>query len=232
MLIHNPKIKSVAVIERVGPGYVTSTVPVYRVKRAMPSGMYLLLAAIPVEPASVMTIAVHTEDRLANAIATVHDGGLVNVPYITDRDDSTYAYTTSTLAAGSELPLVTYDLGSPMVGIVFVRYLLNVTNAQLRVNTSGDGTTWFTYAFPASSSATNGAFYTYATSMPEPRYVRVSLYNSGTAGVALTESSFRLFSLEFYPNTNRTKLVGDNSVKTVTVFVSYAFYQLLEVWEF
>lgn len=231
-MIHNPKIKSVAIIERAGPGYAGGTTPVYRVRRAMPSGMYLLLAAIPVDPAYVMTITVHTEDRLVNASADVHDQGLVNVPRITDRDDNTYAYTTSTLAAGSELPLVTYDLGSPMGGIVFIRYLLNVSNTLIRVSISRDGTKWHTIDYPASTSATNVALYTYATSQPEPRYVRVSLYNPGTTSVVLNESNFRLFSLEFYPNTNRTKLVGDNSVKLVTVFVRNVYYQLLEVWEF
>lgn len=220
MITHSPRQKSVSIIERSSPGY--SVAYWYRARRLLPSGMYLQL----LYNGAYGGIVTEDQDAIKNATMTVLNSNFVNANLVKDYNDATYGYLNSvSVGPNTEVDVLMFDLGYIMGGLVLFVYMNTNTVIRFRVYTSSDGTTW------SLATDTNATGDVLNFGLWSVRYMKVSVFNSGTSSYTLTSTNFRLYSFEYYPQPFGTKVFGNDTVKMVTAFARNAYYQLLEVWE-
>jgi len=211
-----------ASIERVAPSVNSSYVTVYRSKRVIKGGTTFVLATN-----SPNYDVVSSADDLASKNYTVVDTGIVNAANFFDHDDSTYAYSTSSIAATTEQTEVNINLGALYTGFIYLVYN-NSISAYLygRLYISSDGTT-FTKVYD-DGGAVSGYYAVLLFISSSFQYISYRIYNSYTSAITLNVN-YKFLSLEFYPANLRNVLTFPNdTVDTVSVFSSN-YYQLLEV---
>ncbi|MEM4033998.1 MAG: hypothetical protein QXD16_04805 [Sulfolobales archaeon] len=203
-------------------GYVSGII--YRSNRYLPKSAYMKLI---IPPNSIGIIANVDEDFMPFATVTLNDPNFINENYVRDRKDDTWGNAPATsVPAGAEVTELTYNLGLPRTGFIYVRVGVN-SYLYTRIYVSQNGST-YTQVLEGRST---GPYSHYSAYVTDIQYIQVRVYNSSSSAMNLSDSFYKLYSLEFYPTPGRTVLEGDDAVKIRVALAYNTVYQLLEVHE-